>query len=86
MWHCYRRHLADSKLDLLRTMLAWHEMTLREASARLRSFFRKQELDLELDEELAAHIDLATSRKRESALKVAIWTSPTPRGNTRVDK
>ena len=34
--------------------------TLREACARVHSFFRKQKLDLELDEELAAHIELAT--------------------------
>jgi putative ABC transport system permease protein len=34
--------------------------TLREACARGLSFFRKQKLDLELDEELAAHIELAT--------------------------
>ena len=33
---------------------------LREVWARVRSFFRKQELDRELDEELAAHIELAT--------------------------
>src|SRR5580704_4103361 len=34
--------------------------TLREACARVHSFFRKQKLDLELDEELALHIELAT--------------------------
>ncbi len=34
--------------------------TLREACARVHSFFRKQKLDLELDEELAVHIELAT--------------------------
>jgi len=34
--------------------------TLREACARVHSFFRKRKLDLELDEELAAHIELAT--------------------------
>ena len=33
---------------------------LREACARVQSFFRKRQLDLELDEELAAHIELAT--------------------------
>src|ERR1700728_3042120 len=34
--------------------------TLREACARVHSFFRKRELDREFDEELAAHIELAT--------------------------
>ena len=34
--------------------------SLREAWARLLSFFRKQELDRDFDEELAAHIDLAS--------------------------
>ncbi|HEX5430707.1 MAG TPA: permease prefix domain 1-containing protein, partial [Bryobacteraceae bacterium] len=34
--------------------------TLREAWARLVSFFRKQDLDREFDEELAAHVELAT--------------------------
>jgi hypothetical protein len=32
---------------------------LREAWARLRSFFRKQELDRDFDEELASHIEFA---------------------------
>lgn len=35
--------------------------TLRQAWARLVSFFRKDALDRELDEELVAHIDLATA-------------------------
>jgi hypothetical protein len=34
--------------------------TLRRSWARLVSFFRKQKPDLELDEELTAHIELAT--------------------------
>lgn len=34
--------------------------TFREACARVNSFFRRRQLDLELDEELAAHIELAT--------------------------
>jgi putative ABC transport system permease protein len=34
--------------------------TLRQVWARLGSFFRKQELDREFDEEVAAHIELAT--------------------------
>jgi len=34
--------------------------TVRQAWARLVSFFRKQELDREFDEELAAHLELAT--------------------------
>src|SRR5450755_3142001 len=34
--------------------------TAREAWARLVSHFRKQELDREFDDELAAHIELAT--------------------------
>lgn len=35
-------------------------ISLREAWARLRAYFRKQELDRDFDEELASHIDLAT--------------------------
>jgi hypothetical protein len=36
-------------------------VTLREAVARLVSFFRKDQLDRELDQELAAHIEMATT-------------------------
>jgi putative ABC transport system permease protein len=39
----------------MRSMIA-----VRELWARLASYFRKQRLDLEFDEELAAHVDLAT--------------------------
>ncbi|MDQ1469806.1 MAG: hypothetical protein QOJ99_1286, partial [Bryobacterales bacterium] len=34
--------------------------TIRESLQRLGSFFRKREMDSDLDAELAAHLDLAT--------------------------
>lgn len=36
-------------------------VTIREAAARLVSFFRKDRLDRDLDQELAAHIEMATA-------------------------
>src|SRR5271165_1135704 len=37
-----------------------NQITIREAWARLAAFFRKQELDRELDDELTVHLELAT--------------------------
>lgn len=45
--------------------------TLRRAWARLVSFFRKQELDREFDEELAAHIELATQEHVRRGMSLA---------------
>lgn len=44
--------------------------TLRAAWARLVSFFRKDALDRELDEELAAHIELATEDHMRQGMSV----------------
>lgn len=43
-------------------------MTMREAAARLLAFVRKQEIDEDFDEELSAHIELATQEQIEKGL------------------
>src|SRR5688572_27952522 len=53
MWHGHREWIEPRRN---RTIMTW----LDEALARIRSFFCKSSLDVQLDDEIAEHIDLLT--------------------------